>query len=500
MINDILLGLSDALTVTNFLYIAAGVLIGQIFAAAPGVGALTAVTIAIPFTFYLSPVTAIGFLVGINKGGTLGGAVSSILMNTPGSPEATATAFDGYPMAKKGRALKALRTAHVSSVTGDALSDMVLFLVAAPLSIVALQMGPAEMAAVILVALVVVGGLVGDSIVKGLIAAFLGVLFSLVGTDPETAGGRLTFGVPELMDGLSISAVGIGVLALGEIFRQMVFHRDDVHGDTQVAGLGSREANRFGWQDYRHVAPTILRSSAIGTIIGAIPGLGSSAAAFLGYASAKRAAKDPESFGKGDIRGVAATEAANTAVVGANFIPLLSLGIPGNVAAALILGAFIIHGISPGPQLFSEQPRLVYALFGAMMVGTFWNLVIGLFSMKLFSKVVQLPLVLVLPCVVLLCVTGILVATNLFSAWLLVGFAVLGFLMRILDFSFVTFIIGFVLGPMFELNVRQTVLLADGNVTFLLGRPIACGFILLALFIAWRLARRRQSGASQLSV
>ncbi len=255
MMNEILLGLSDALTLTNFLYIAAGVLIGQVFAAAPGVGALTAVTIAVPFTFYLSPVTAIGFLVGINKGGTLGGAVSSILMNTPGSPEATATAFDGYPMAKKGRALKALRTAHASSVTGDAISDMVLFLVAAPLSIVALQMGPAEMAAVILVALVVVGGLVGDSIVKGLIAAFLGVLFSLVGTDPETAGGRFTFGVPELMDGLSISAVGIGVLALGEIFRQMVFHRDDVHGDAQVAELGTREANRFRWRDFRFVAP-----------------------------------------------------------------------------------------------------------------------------------------------------------------------------------------------------------------------------------------------------
>ncbi|GGO81852.1 hypothetical protein GCM10011348_21810 [Marinobacterium nitratireducens] len=500
MLNDILLGLSDALTLTNFLYIAAGVLIGQVFAAAPGVGALTAVTIAVPFTFYLNPVTAIGFLVGINKGGTLGGAVSSILMNTPGSPEATATAFDGYPMAKKGQALKALRTAHFSSVTGDAISDMVLFLVAAPLSILALQMGPAEMAAVVLVALVVVGGLVGNSIVKGLIAAFLGVLFSLVGTDPETAGGRFTFGIPELMDGLSISAVGIGVLALGEIFRQMVFHGDEANGSAQAAELGSREANRFRWRDYRSVAPTIFRSSAIGTIIGAIPGLGSTAAAFLGYSSAKRAAQDPESFGKGDIRGVAATEAANSAVVGANFIPLLSLGIPGNVAAALILGAFIIHGISPGPQLFAEQSRLVYALFGAMMIGTFCNLFIGLFSMRLFSKLIQLPLVLVLPCVVLLCVTGIIVASNLFGAWLLVGFALMGFLMRILNFSFVTFIIGFVLGPMFELNIRQTILLSDGNIGFLLTRPIACGFILMALYIAWRLGKRRKLGAPQLSM
>ncbi|WP_203142708.1 tripartite tricarboxylate transporter permease [Marinobacter mangrovi] len=497
--HDILLGLSDAFTLTNFIYIAIGVFIGQVFAAAPGVGALTAVTIAIPFTFYMSPLTAIGFLVGINKGGTLGGAVSSILMNTPGSPEATATAFDGYPMARKGQALKALRAAHVSSVSGDAISDTVLFLVAAPLSIVALQMGPAEMAAVIVVALVVVGGLVGDSVIKGLIAAFLGVLMSLVGTDPETAGARFTFGIPELMSGLSISAVGIGVLALGEIVRQMVLSRSS-DAPPEIIDLKESRDNRFGFADYKALFPTILRSSAIGTVIGAIPGLGSSAAAFLGYASAKRASDNPEAFGKGEIKGVAAAEAANTAVVGSNFIPLLSLGIPGNVAAALVLGAFIIHGIAPGPQLFAEQPRLIYGLFGAMMIGTFWNFVVGLFSMRLFAKVVQIPLTYILPCVVLLCVTGIIVASNLFSAWLLVAFAVMGFLMRVLDFSFVTFIIGFVLGPLFELNVRQTVILADGHVSYIFDRPIACIFLLVAVILVWRLARRRRMGAQQLSM
>lgn len=498
--HDLLLGLADAFTLTNLLYIALGVLIGQIFAAAPGVGALMAITIAVPFTFYLSPVTAIGLLVGINKGGTLGGAVSAILMNTPGSPEATATTFDGYPMSRKGEALKALRTAHASSVTGDALSDLVLFLVAAPLALVAMRMGPLEMAAVVLVAFVVVGGMVGNSVLKGLIAAALGVLLSLVGTDPETAGERLSFGIPELMDGLAISAVGIGVLALGEIFRQAIYHQRGSLHRLPDAGLGNPAQNHFGWRDYRHIAPTIFKSTGIGTLIGAIPGLGSTAAAFLGYASAKRSAKNPDNFGKGDIRGVAATEAANSAVVGSNFIPLLSLGIPGNVAAALILGAFVIHGITPGPQLFTDQARLVYAIFGAMVIGTLCNLFFGLFTMRLFAKIIRLPLQLILPCVVLLCVTGIIVASNLFSAWLLIGFAAMGFLMRMLDFSFVTFIIGFVLGPMFELNVRQSVLLADGNIGYLLDRPIACAFILLALVLTWRLSRRQAQAGKRLAV
>lgn len=493
--HEILLGLADAFTVTNMLYVAAGVLIGQAFAAAPGVSALVALTIAVPFTFYLSPITAIGFLIGINKGGTLGGSVAAILMNTPGSPESTATTFDGYPMALRGQGLKALKTSHVSSVSGDAIGDLVLFLVSVPLAYVAMKMGPLETASVVLVAFVVLGALVGNSVLKGLIAAAFGVLLSMVGTDPETAGERLSFGIPELMDGLSISAVGIGILALGEIFRQAILYRNAMTNTTTNAGLGEAKNNRFGWSDFRHIGPTILRSSGIGVLIGAIPGPGSTAAAFISYAAAKRSAKNPDDFGKGDIRGVAATESANTAVTGASFIPLLSIGIPGNLAAALILGGFVIHGITPGPQLFTDHTRLIYGIFGAMIIGTLCNLLFGLFTLRLFAKVIRMPLQIVLPCVVLLSVTGIIISSNFFSAWLVIGFAALGFMMRTLDFSFVTFIIGFILGPMFELNVRQSVLLADGNLGYLLDRPIALAFILLAIVLTWRLAKNRKAGS-----
>ncbi|ERS12923.1 hypothetical protein Q668_16690 [Alcanivorax sp. PN-3] len=488
---EILNGLSEALTLTNVLFVILGVLIGQIFAAAPGVGSLIAITIAVPYTFYMSPVAALGFLIGINKGGTIGGAVSAILMNTPGSPEATATTFDGYPMTRQGQARRALRTAHFSSVTGDTLSDLVLIFVAAPLSVVAMKMGPPEMASVILVALVIIAGLVGSSMVKGLIAAFLGLLVSLIGMDSATAAERLTFGVPELMDGISITAAGIGVLALGEILRQIIYVET-------LPKLEPDEANsvklggRFTWKDFRTIFPTILRSTFIGTLIGAIPGIGSSAAGFLGYTAAKKASKTPERFGKGEIRGVAASEAANSSVVGANFIPLLSLGIPGNVAAAIILGAFLIHGITPGPQLFLEQPDLIYALFAVMLIGDLVNLITGLFTMGLFARVIRIPLSYIIPCVVVLCITGVIVADSLFNAWLLIGMATAGFFMRMLNFSFVTFIIGYVLGPMFEEAFGQALIMANGDPLYLLQRPIACLFIGMAVLVLFALLRQHR--------
>ncbi|WP_101676018.1 tripartite tricarboxylate transporter permease [Alloalcanivorax mobilis] len=490
--HEVLAGLADAFTLTNLMFVVLGVLVGQLFAAAPGVGALIAITIAVPYTFYMSPVAALGFLIGINKGGTIGGAVSAILMNTPGSPEATATTFDGYPMTKKGQARKALRAAHLSSVTGDTLSDLVLFFVAAPLSLVAMRMGPPEMASVILVALVIIAGLVGNSMIKGLIAAFFGVFLSLVGMDSATAAQRLTFGIPELMDGISITAAGIGVLALGEILRQIVYSHKNLNEKTEVSATAGEP---FRFSDYRAIFPTILRSTFIGTMIGAIPGIGSSAAGFLGYTAAKRASKTPERFGQGEIRGVAASEAANSSVVGANFIPLLSLGIPGNVAAAIILGAFIIHGITPGPQLFSEQPRLIYALFGVMIIGDMVNLFTGLFTMRLFAGVIRIPLTYIIPCVVVLCITGVIVADSLFDAWLLVGMAAIGFFMRMLDFSFVTFIIGFVLGPMFERAFGQAMIMADGDPAYLLQRPIACFFIALAALLLVSLLRQHRKSS-----
>lgn len=495
--HEIISGLSDAFTLSNCLFIVLGVLLGQLITSLPGVGPVIAITIAVPYTYYMNPVVSIGFLIGMNKGGTVGGAVSAVLMNTPGSPEATVTAFDGYPMTLKGQARKALRTAHLASVTGDVFGDLALFFIAAPMSLVAMKMGPPEMASVILMALVVISGLVGESMIKGLIAAFFGIFLSLVGMDSATAAQRFTFGVPELMNGLSITAVGIGMLALGEIFRQVVYLKQRDGKTPEIAPLDKGEPFRFA--DYKAIFPTIMRSSFIGVLIGVIPGVGASAASLLSYMSTKRVSKNPENFGKGEIRGVAAAEAANSSVIGGSFIPLLALGIPGNVATAIILGAFVIHGITPGPQIISEHPHMVYGLFGVMLLGDVANLVVGLFTVGLFAKIVRIPMRFIIPCVMLLCVTGVVVSGSLFDAWMLLGMAALGFFMRMLNFSFITFIIGFILGPMFERSLRQALILANDSPVYLLHRPIACLFIALSIFLLISLVRQhRKSGGVDL--
>lgn len=493
--DQIIAGFADAFTLVNIALVFGGVLLGQLFGAIPGLSALTAIAIAVPLTYYLSPVGALGFLVGINKGGTVGGAVSAILMNTPGSPEAAATAFDGHPLAKQGKPLKALKIALYSSVSGDTISDLVLILVAAPLAAFAIRMGPPEIMSVVILALTVIAGLVGRSMLKGLISAALGMLLSTVGLDPEAASERFVFGVPELMDGIPIAAVGIGVLAMGEVLHQIKLHARGTDDTHLPLASKSREDRRISFAEFRSCIRTILRSAAIGTGIGAIPGIGSSAAAFIGYEAAKRASDAPETFGKGNIQGVAAVEAANSAVVGSNFIPLLALGIPGNVAAALILGAFVVHGITPGPHLMEEQGQLIYGLFGAMIIGNICNFIIGNAGLRFFALVTHVPANVVFPATGLLCLTGAFLAGGSFAMLLVTGFALLGYILRKLDFSFVTFIIGFVLGPMFELSFRQTVILADGELAYLLDRPIALCVLSVAAAALIKVVLSRKSGA-----
>ena len=370
----ILAGFGDAFTLTNLLFVLFGVVLGQFVGAVPGIGPIMAMAIAIPFTFTLSPLVAISFLVGVNKGGLVGGAVPAILMNTPGTPDAAATAMDGYPLAKKGKPLKATKMALFSSVTGDTYSDIVLITVSAPLAVLALRMGPIEIAALMIFAFSVLAGLIGNSLIKGIIAAALGLLVASIGSDPENFTPRLIFGYWDLFNGLPLPSVAIGMLAISEILRRM----SEAHGSMQPAIIikdtGDPDDARVTWAEYWDCRFTMLRGATIGTILGALPGIGSTAAAFMSYAFTKAGSKDPKSFGKGNIHGIAASESANSAVMGANLIPLLTLGIPGSVGAALIISAFMIHGMQPGPLLFETQGRLVYGLFGAMLMANFLNL------------------------------------------------------------------------------------------------------------------------------
>ena len=492
----VLEGLAQAFTPVTLGFVLFGVVLGIAVGAIPGLSSPMAIAIAVPLTFYMSPLAAIAFLLGVNKGGEFGGSISAILLNTPGTPEAAATALDGHPLARQGKAGKALKTALYSSVAGDTFSDVVLILVAAPLAVIALKMGPPELLGVLIFAFTFVTALLGKSMIKGLIAAVLGVLLSMVGIDPEAAIPRLTFDVLELEDGLSFAGVAIGLLAFSEVLLQIERShlRESGAGDGMVSFSRSREDNAFTRRDFRQVRGTVARSAAIGTVIGAIPGLGTSLAGFLGYGAAMKASKHPEEFGKGRLEGVAATEAANSAVVGSNLIPLLTLGIPGNVAAALLAGAFLIHGITPGPMIFRDHAALVYGMFGCLIVANLMNLLVGSVGLRVFALAVRAPRSVVMPSVALLCITGSFVAGGgLFAVATMMVFGILGYLMRKLDFSIIAFILGFILGPMVERSLRHTVILLD-DAEALLGHPFLILMLALSVVAVCWLGRRPRGG------
>ena len=494
----ILTGLASALTLTNLLLIAFGVFVGIVVGAIPGLNGPMAIAIAIPLTFVLSPVAAISFLVGINKGANFGGAISAILMNVPGAAEAIATTFDGYPLARKGKPLKALKMALYASVVGDTFSDLVLILVAAPFAILALTMGPAELTALMLFALTFIAAVVGKSMMKGLIAGALGIFASTIGLDPEASTPRMTFDVLELEEGIPLLAMVIGMLALSEIMIQIEDRRITraTGGDEEIKAFDKttpHEDRIVTGTEFRASFKTMMRSALIGTVIGAIPGLGSTLAGFLGYGAAKRASKNPEEYGTGALDGVAGAEAANSATVGANLIPTLALGIPGNLSAAILISALIIHGLTPGPLIFEQHGAVLYGLFGAMLVANFFNLFIGQAGLRLFAWVLSLPNQYIHPVIVLLCFSGAyLITQSMFAVALMVGFAILGYIMRKLDFSIVAFIIAFILGPLFEDALRQTLVLFSDSPGELLTRPIAIFFIVLTAYSVWRFGTKEK--------
>ncbi|HSM42995.1 MAG TPA: tripartite tricarboxylate transporter permease [Afifellaceae bacterium] len=498
----ILAGLGDAFTLTNLLFVVAGVAVGQFVGALPGIGPVMAIAIAIPFTFVLDPLPAIAFLVGVMKGGLFGGAIPAILINTPGTPDAAATALDGHPLARQGKPAKATKIALYASVTGDTFSDLVLITVSAPLAVLALKLGPVEICALIVFAFSVMAGLVGESMVKGLIAAAFGLLCATVGLDPEHGTPRLYFGYFELFDGLPLTAVAIGTLAVAEIFRRLAAVGGDVRSTIVTDRAGDPADRRVSRAEYWQCRFTMLRGALIGTVLGAIPGIGSTAAAFMSYASAQQASSEPESFGTGNIHGVAATESANSAVMGANLIPLLAVGIPGSVSAALLISAFKIHGIQPGPLMFEQQGRLVYGLFGAMLMANAMNLAVGQASLRFWSRVVAAPESVIFAAALLLCFAGVYMATGgLFGVTVMLIFAVIGYAMTAFGYPVVVFVIAFFLGEQFERSLSQTLVILNGEPAALLGHPVAVALLALSLVTAWWLGwHRRQTRADDTDV
>lgn len=480
----IMAGFSDAFTLTNAMFILLGVVLGQIIAAIPGLGTVMALAIAIPFTLAMPTLTAIAFLISISKGGTVGGAVSAILLNTPGSAEAAATTFDGHPMAKKGLGGKAMKYSLYYSVFGDVSSDIVLILVAAPLALIAINMGPIEICALMIFAFTIISGLVGDSMIKGFVSVAIGFLFASVGLDPSNGIPRFTFGSFELYDGLPLGPLALGMLAVSEIVRQIAKSRRSESGGATLETLKA-ENQHVSIKELLANKTVAIRAFVIGTVIGAIPGLGSSTAGLLSYSITKQSAKDPEAFGTGDPRGIAASETANSAVVGANLIPLLTLGIPGNIGAALLVSAFLIHGVQPGPLLFQNQGRLVYGLFAAMLMANVANLLVGQFCMRLWAKVISAPATVIYPSALIICSTGMYVITGgLAGVMFMVAAAAVGYAMVSLGYSFIAFIVAFILTPQLEGSIVQAIAISGGNLWIIFSHPVAIILLLMSLALA----------------
>jgi putative tricarboxylic transport membrane protein len=485
----VLAGIAGALDPINVGLVALGVSLGILVGAIPGLSAPMAIAIAVPLTYTLSPVSAIAFLLGVHKGGEYGGAISSILINTPGEVSSALTALDGYPLARKGMPRKALMMSLYASVAGDVFADLVLIVSAAPLALLALRMGPAELLGVLIFSFAFIASLLGGSLPKGLFALALGMLLATIGLDLETGGDRFTFGVLDLQDGLPLVSVAIGVLALGEVLVQM--ERYFLAGGAEVEGervpLRGGPDDRLTWAELKGCARAILRGSLIGTGVGALPGLGASVAAFLAYGAERRASKTPELFGTGKLEGIAAIESANNAVIGSSLIPLLTLGVPGSATAALIVGAFLIHGITPGPFVFREHPAVIYGLFASLMLANLLNLVIGNVGLRFFAMFLAIPRRIIVACTALLCATGAYVsAGSMFGVGVMLIFAVVGYFMRKLHFPFIVFLIGFILGPMFERSLRTTVILYDDPLTLAVQHPLLPILAALGCYFAWR--------------
>lgn len=492
MISSILSGFSSILSVGPILGIIAGVVIGIVFGAIPGISAIMAIAIILPLTFYMDPIIGISMLLAVYKAGIYGGSISAILINTPGAAASFLTALDGNALTKAGKAGKALNIALFSSVSGEMLATIVLILVAAPISVISLQAGPIEKVFLLLFAFTVIGSLAGESIPRGILSCCLGMMFAMVGMSTITGASRFTFGSTELMSGFTFTPMLIGILVMPEVI-DIARRRNVPHHKLSIPKPSNPSDHKICFKEFRSVFTTIIKSSGIGTFIGALPGLGSSTASFIAYGEAQRTAKKPEEYGKGSIEGIAAAESANNAVCGSSLIPMLTLGIPGDDVAALLMGAFLIHGLTPGPMIFVEHTDIIYAIFAGFLITDLFLLGIARSGFKFFIKVASLQRYYIFPCVTVFAFTGAFTAgQNMNDILILIGFTVLGYSMRLIGLNPAVFVIGFVLTPFFEENIYQAIAIVGSEYYLFFASPFSWIFIALSAFFVFSSIRLRR--------
>jgi putative tricarboxylic transport membrane protein len=489
MLDQFAEGFFMALRLDTFLMMGAGLFFGMLIGSLPGFTTLMAMAILLPVSFFLEPIVGIPFLLGIYKGGIFGGSIPAILVSMPGTGAAVATTFDGHALTKKGQSRKALDMALFASIFGDFSSDIFTILMIFPIALLVMQFGPPELAAILFMSLVIIAATSGTNPVKGLIMMTLGLWLSFIGTDPLGGVERFTFGLFELKSGVPLLPMLIGVFALPEIV-SVIGRKVNTENIVRIVG------DRLRFAEFKRCFRTICRSTVIGTSIGIIPGLGQVVAAMMGYTAAKNASPNPENFGKGEIEGVAAAEAANNAVNGPTLVPLLTLGIPGDNITAILLGAFVAQGLRPGPQLFEDQGATVFAILTAMVFANLLFLVIGYLAIPFFARIVTIKNAMLIPIVIMFAFAGSYVfRSDPVDLLMLVGFGAFGVVARAAKFEVMPMVMGFILGQPLEYAFGQTMAMSEGNLlTFaLMERQGMLAILVATPLIGYYLWRRMTS-------
>ena len=478
ILSNLSLGFSTALTPLNLAYCFAGTLLGTLVGVLPGLGPMVTIAMLLPLTFSLDAAGALIMLAGIYYGAQYGGSTTSILVNIPGETASVVTCLDGYKMARQGRAGLALATAAIASFFAGTIATAILALFAPPHAAMAIQFGPAEYTSLLMLGLMASVVLASGSIVKAIGMVIIGLLMGSVGTDVNSGAARFTLDLENLLDGVEFVAVAIGVFGVAEIIRNLEEEGEQTTITTKIQGLMPTRA------DLKRIFLPSLQGTGLGSLLGILPGGGPALGAFTAYALAKKTSKHPEEFGKGAIEGVAAPEAANNAAAQTSFIPMLTLGIPSNGVMALMIGAMLIKGIQPGPNVMSAQPALFWGVIVSMWIGNLFCLILNLPLVGLWAKLVSVPYHLLFPVIVGICCIGAFSINNkVFDVELMVFFSIIGVIFSKLDCEPAPLLLGFVVGPMFEENLRRALVVSRGDPMIFIERPISATLLAIVVVI-----------------
>lgn len=477
---DLMQAIPNLLDIRVILTLIAGVAVGISIGTLPGLTATMGVALILPMTFGMEPVVGILLLIGVYFGAIYGGSVAAILLNTPGTPSSAATALDGYPLARQGYGLKALTVSTISSAIGGILSVIILILIAPKLAEFALKFSAPETFALAFFGLSIISGISGKYPIKGFIMAFIGLLLASIGMDPVGGFPRFNFGSTNLMSGVDFIVIMIGLFAASEAFQAV----EDSFKKNEIIEI--KHNAKLKWHEFKSLIVTIIRSTGIGTGIGMIPGAGGEISTFVSYGEAKRFAKKGEKFGEGEIKGISASETANNATTGGAMIPLLTLGIPGDAVAAVMLGALMVQGLQPGPLLFVEHSEIVYTLFLGMLLANVLLLVIGLPAIRIFVKVLSIPKIFIAAIILVLSIVGsYAIGNNLFDVWVMLIAGLIGYFFKKNHYPPSPLILALILGPLMESNMRRSLVISDGSWGIFITRPISAvlvGLAVLTLF------------------